>query len=275
MSKVWFVTGSSRGLGRCIAEAALAAGDRVAATARTPSDLDDLSRRWGDKIMPVRLDVTDAEMARRAVAAVVQRFGRIDVVVNNAGKADIAAIEDFTDADFRYQVETVFMGVVNVTRAALPVLRRQGSGHFIQISSVGDRMGSPGLSAYQSSKWAMLGFSTALTAEVAPLGIKVSTLEPGVLRTDLAGGSSMVINEVSEPYKPTVGVVVGFVRDSYLTAPTDPARVARLVVDLTRMAEPPARLLVGADAFESGRALTQAVAENDERWKDLTVSVNS
>jgi NAD(P)-dependent dehydrogenase (short-subunit alcohol dehydrogenase family) len=186
MPTVFFLTGSSRGLGRAIAEAVLAAGHQLAATARRPSSLDDLVAAHPERVLPVALDVADAEQARAAVAAGVQRFGRIDVVVNNAGYANLAAIEDIAPDDFRAQIDTNLFGVVNVTRAALPVLREQGSGHVIQVSSVGGRLATPGLSAYQSAKWAVGGFSSVLAAEVAPLGIKVTVLEPGGMQTDWA-----------------------------------------------------------------------------------------
>lgn len=250
-------------------------GDSVVATARKPEQLDDLRQRWGNRILPVQLDVTESSASRRAVGEALNAYGRIDVVVNNAGKADFAAIEDCTEESFRSQLETVFMGVVHVTKAALPVLRQQGSGHFIQISSAGDRLGTPGLAAYQSSKWAMMGFSTTLTAEVAHLDVKVTTLEPGTMRTDMPGGSSMEMSEVSAAYRSTVGAVADRIRGSYLDAPNDPAKVAQLIIDLTNMDSPPERLLVGTDAFEYGEATVKALAVNDKRWKDLSLSVNA
>jgi NAD(P)-dependent dehydrogenase (short-subunit alcohol dehydrogenase family) len=275
MMKVWFVTGSSRGLGRNIVEAALMAGDRVVATARQPDQLKDLRDKWGEQIRTLRLDVADANAARKATAAAVEAFGQIDVVVNNAGQADLASIEDSTEEGFRRQFESVFMGVVHVTKATLPFLRGRGSGHFIQISSAGDRLGTPGLAAYQSAKWAVTGFSTTLANEIAPLGIKVTILEPGTMRTDMPGGSSMEIGAISEPYRLTVGFVADMLRGNNHLAPNDPAKVARLIVDITRMAEPPMRLLVGSDAVEYGQAAVKELSENDERWSALSRSVNS
>jgi len=149
MSQVFFLTGSSRGLGRQVAEAVLAAGHRLVATARQPSSLSDLAERYGDRILPVALDVTDPAAAQAAVAAGVAAFGRIDVVVNNAGYANLASIEDITAEDFRAQLDANLLGVVNVTKAALPVLRAQGGGHIIQVSSIGGRSATPGLAAYQ------------------------------------------------------------------------------------------------------------------------------
>jgi NAD(P)-dependent dehydrogenase (short-subunit alcohol dehydrogenase family) len=184
MPLVYLVTGSSRGLGRSITRAALTAGHRVLATARRPEQLDDLVAEFGDRVRPFALDVTDYDAARAAVAAAVSTFGRLDVVVNNAGYANLASVEDITIEDFRAQVDTNFFGVVNVTKAALPVLREQGSGHVIQISSLGGRIGNAGVAAYQAAKFAVGGFSESLAQEVAPLGIAVTVLEPGGMRTD-------------------------------------------------------------------------------------------
>ena len=158
MSKVWLITGSSRGLGRELAKAVLAGGDRLVATARAPEDLRDLVSQYGDRVRAVALDVTNPAAAHAAVAAATSAFGRLDVVVNNAGYANINSIEDVADDDFHAQVDTNFFGVVNVTRAALPVLRAQRDGHVIQISSIGGRLGTPGLAAYQSAKFAVEGF---------------------------------------------------------------------------------------------------------------------
>ncbi|HEY4201855.1 MAG TPA: SDR family NAD(P)-dependent oxidoreductase [Devosiaceae bacterium] len=200
MSRVWFVTGSSRGLGRAIVEAALAAGNKVAATARKPEQLAELVSRYGDNVLPLALDVTDAAAARAAVAEAVRAFGRLDVVVNNAGYGDVASVEDVTEEDFKAQIDTNFYGTVHVTKAALPALRQQGGGHIMQITSIGGRTCNTGLSAYQSAKWAVEGFSGVLALEVAPLNIKVTIIEPGGFRTDWAG-SSMTIPPVSEPYR--------------------------------------------------------------------------
>ena len=168
MSKTWLITGSSRGLGLALAQAVLAKGERLVATARDPLHLADLVARYGDRVRAVALDVTDAAAAQASVATAVSAFGRLDVVVNNAGYANVSSIEQMTDTDFRAQLETNFFGVVNVTRAAIPVLRAQRDGHIIQISSIGGRRGSAGLSAYQSAKWALEGFSEVLARAAAP-----------------------------------------------------------------------------------------------------------
>lgn len=271
MSRVWFVTGSSRGLGRAVVEVALAAGDSVIATARKPEQLADLVAKHGDRMLSLGLDVTDNEAVLKAVSAGVGRFGRIDVVVNNAGYGDIAAIEDVTVESFRAQMETNFFGVVYVTKAVLPIMREQRRGHIFQVSSVGGRIGSVGLAAYQSAKWAVGGFSTGLVQEVAPLGIKVTVLEPGGIRTDWAG-SSMTIPPISEPYRQTVGQFAAFLRGAHGKEPSTPERIAALILDLANREDPPFRLLVGPDAVEYAGRAAEALAESDRKWRDVSVS---
>jgi NAD(P)-dependent dehydrogenase (short-subunit alcohol dehydrogenase family) len=272
MSRVWFVTGSSRGLGRAIVEHALQNGDQAVATARRPEQLADLVEQFGESAYPIALDVADPTAVAAAVAAAVERFGRIDVVVNNAGYGDTAAVEDVTLEDFRAQIDTNFLGTVYVTKAVLPILRQQGSGHIFQVSSIGGRLGSPGLAAYQSAKWAVGGFSTVLAQEVAPLGIKVTVLEPGGMRTDW-GGSSMTIPPISEPYQQTVGAFATMIREFTGTEPTDPAKVAGLIEQLLELPEPPVRLLVGADATGIATDVAKALGESDARWRELSESV--
>ncbi|MGI5142921.1 MULTISPECIES: SDR family NAD(P)-dependent oxidoreductase [unclassified Streptomyces] len=273
MPKVFLVTGSSRGLGREIVTAALAAGHRVMATARDPRTLDDLAAEHGDQIRTAHLDVTDPDAAERVVAETVDAFGRLDVVVNNAGQGDRAALEDTTLEAFRRQIDTNFYGTVYLSRAALPLLRRQGGGHIIQISSLGGRIGSPGMTAYQSAKWAVGGFSEVLATEVAPLGIKVTVLEPGGMRTDWAG-SSMHIPPVSEPYQATVGAGAEAMRNFAQEANGDPAKVAQVVLTVADLDEPPLRLLLGTDAYTYGRAAWARRLEEDERWQHLSASTD-
>ena len=273
MAKVFLVTGSSRGLGRQITEKALAAGHSVVATARTPEQLSDLVERYGERVRAIRLDVTDPEAARAAVATAVAEFGRLDVVVNNAGYANTVSVEDITDADFREQVDTNLFGVVNVSKAAVPVLREQGGGHIIQVSSVGGRMPTPGMSAYQAAKFAVGGFSEVLALEVAPLGIKVTVLEPGGMRTDWAG-SSMKVPPISAPYEQTVGKIVAMRGDFATRAAGDPAKVADAVLTVAGLDEPPVRLLLGSDAYHYAQQVARARTESDEKWRELSVSTD-
>ena len=274
MPQVFFLTGSSRGLGRQIAEAALAAGHYLVATARDPASLADLADRYGSQLLPVALDVTDPAAAAAAVTAGTEAFGRIDVVVNNAGYANLAAVEDISLDDFREQVNANLLGVVNVTKAALPVLRAQGGGHIIQVSSVGGRLATPGLAAYQAAKWAVGGFSEVLARETAPLGVKVTVLEPGGMQTDWAG-SSMQVTPISDPYQPTVGAMARMHDDiGSGTALGDPAKVAQVVLEVAAMDEPPLRLILGSEAYAYATAAAKARAESDAAWRHLTVSTD-
>jgi NAD(P)-dependent dehydrogenase (short-subunit alcohol dehydrogenase family) len=273
MPNVWFVTGSSRGLGRALVEVALEAGDRVAATARSPERLQDLLDTYGDAVLLLRLDVTDYDAAARAIAQAKETFGRIDVVVNNAGYGDLDSFEDTTIDSFRAQIETNFYGVVNVSRAAVPVLREQGRGHIFQVSSLSARVSGPSLTAYEASKWAVSGFSSGLAQEIAPFGVKVTVLEPGGMRTDWAG-SSMTIPKPSVPYQATIGEFAELVRAGSGHEATDPRRVARVVRDLAGRDNAPVRLLLGADAVPMARQAAQDLAASDEAWREVSLSVS-
>jgi NAD(P)-dependent dehydrogenase (short-subunit alcohol dehydrogenase family) len=273
MSKVWLITGSSRGLGRELAKAVLAAGHRLVSTARKPEDLHDLVSQYGDRLRAIALDVTDPAAARAAVATATAAFGRLDVVVNNAGYANINSIEDMANDDFHAQFDTNFFGVANVTRAALPVLRAQRDGHVIQISSIGGRRATPGLAAYQSAKFAVEGFSEALLNEVGPLGIRVTIVEPGGMRTDW-GGSSMHVDDIRDDYEATVGVVVQTVRGNGDAAQSDPAKAAQAILEIASAKEPPLRLLLGSDAVFLAGVVAAARAAEDARWKPLSMSTD-
>ncbi|RAY12283.1 short-chain dehydrogenase/reductase [Actinomadura craniellae] len=272
MSKTWLITGTSGGLGRRLAEAVLEAGDRLVAASRNTDRLDDLAAAYGDRVRTVALDVTDPAAARAAVRTAVEAFGHLDVVVNNAGYADVASIEDMPEKVFRDQIDANFYGVVNVTRAALPVLREQKSGHIIQISSVGGRVGGPGLGAYQSAKWAVGGFSEVLAKEVASFGIKVTVAEPGGMRTDWAG-SSMSTPPISDPYKPVIEPTVARMERANGTQPGDPARVAQVILDITQVPDPPVRLLLGSDAVATAQAAAADLAASDARWRTVSESI--
>ncbi|MEV6375159.1 oxidoreductase [Micromonospora musae] len=272
MEKVWLITGSSRGLGRELAETVLAAGGRLLATARRPEQLDDLVEKYGERIRTVALDVTDSTAARAAVATAVDAFGRLDVLVNNAGYADVASIEDMPEEEFRAQIEANFFGVVNVSRAALPVMREQGAGHIIQISSVGGRVGVPGLGAYQAAKWAVGGFSEVLGKEVAGFGIRVTVAEPGGMRTNWAG-SSMTMLPISDAYKPVIEPQVERHRTADGRQPGDPARVAQVLMDVVESQDPPRRLLLGADAFAVAQSVATDLAASDAKWRTVSESI--
>ncbi|KAJ5746929.1 3-oxoacyl- reductase [Penicillium nucicola] len=272
MTRIWFITGSSRGLGLSITEAALDNGDSVIATARKPEQLNHLLEKYGsDRVLPMALDVTNNDQVLQAVKAGHDKFGRIDVVINNAGYANTVSVEDIDIEDFRTQVDANLLGVVYVSKAVLPILRQQKSGHIFQVSSVGGRIGAPGLSAYQCAKWGVGGFSTVLAQEVASLGIKVTVLEPGGIRTDWAG-SSMQTPAVSEPYQPSVGAFVEFLRKSSGKEPSIPSKIADIVLKLLEEKEPPLRLLIGPDAVEHAGKAAQALAASDKQWQELSLS---
>jgi NAD(P)-dependent dehydrogenase (short-subunit alcohol dehydrogenase family) len=274
MSKVWLITGSARGLGRHIAESVLDAGDKLVATARDTSRLSELQARHGDQMRVVALDVTDAAAARDAVRVAIESFGRLDVLVNNAGFGHLAPFEQAPDDDFRAQIDTNFYGVVNLTRAALPVMRSQHGGHIINISSVGGRIGTPGLSAYQAAKWAVGGFTEVLAMEAAPLGIKVVSVEPGGMRTgwgDIAGSR---IPDLLPDYEPTVGAVTKMLAAYVGHEASDPAKVARVVLGLAAHDNPPAHLLLGSDALHYFREVDAARGRALEAWRAVSVSTD-
>ncbi len=272
MSKVWLVSGAARGLGRAISEAVLEAGDRLVAGAREPSRLDDLAARHGERLRVVPLDVTDEAAAGRAVALATREFGRLDVLVNNAGYGRTAPFEQMAADEFRAQIETNLFGVVNLTRAALPVMRAQRAGHVFQVSSVGGRSSTAGLSAYQAAKWAVGGFSDVVGKEAAPFGVRVCTLEPGGMRTDWAAEAKREIPDMLPDYAPSVGKILALLGGYAGHEIGDPARIAALIVELSRRDDVPMRLLLGADAlFVAEQAETER-AEEAARWRDTTLS---
>ena len=274
MSKIWLITGSSRGLGRALTEAVLAAGDRVVATARKPEQLDDLVEQYGEQVRAIALDVTDAGAARAAVQTALDAFGGLDVVANNAGYANSAPIEETTDADFRAQLETNLFGVVNVTKAALPVFRERRAGHFLQFSSIGGRVGgTPGMGAYQTAKFAVEGFSEVLSNEVKPFGVKVTIVEPGAFRTDW-GGSSMTIAPVGPDYDSTVGAMNRYRLESDGKQPGDPVKAAAAILGVVSLDEPPLRLLLGQDALTHADRSSQARAEEAAAWAHVSTSTD-
>ncbi|MBM7566155.1 oxidoreductase [Paenibacillus sacheonensis] len=270
MSKVWLITGSSRGFGRELTQAVLAAGDKVVATARDREQLAFLLSDYGDRVRTCSLDVTDMQAAQAAVRLALDEFGSLDIVVNNAGYANSAPIEEMTDEDFRAQIETNLFGVVNVTKAALPIFRKQRGGHFIQFSSVGGRVGgTPGMGAYQTAKYAVEGFSEVLNNEVKPFGVKVSIIEPGAFRTDWQG-SSMVRAQVGPDYEQTVGAINKMREETNGKQPGDPARAAQILIKLVDQAEPPLRLLLGAAALETALKSSKERAAEAEKWADVS-----
>ncbi len=274
MEQTWFITGSSRGLGRALVRAAVEAGDRVAATARQPAQLDDLIADYGERIQAIALDVTDARAARSAITEARRHFGRLDVVVNNAGYANVSPIETTDDEDFRAQFETNFWGVYHVSKAAIPIFREQRHGLLMQISSVGGRVGgSPGIASYQAAKFAIDGFSRVLQAETAPFGVKVMVVEPSGFRTDWAG-SSMTVHDIPEAYAPTVGAMNSRVRQSADGPAGDPGRAAAILVEVAKRRDIPYHLPLGVNAVEGSIRLDEQLLTEDRKWRDVSRSAD-
>jgi len=256
-----------------LAEAALAAGHRVVATARDPRALQDLAARHGQAVRLAALDVTDPDAAAGAVAVAKDAFGGLDVVVNNAGYGDIGSVEDTSLEDFRKQIDANLLGAIIVTKAAIPLLRAQRSGHFIQVSSVGGRLGAPGRAAYSAAKWGIEGFSEVLAQEMALIGVKVTIVEPGGFRTDFAGAST-TLNAGHSEYDAVVGRAARMQAQYDGRQPGDPMRAALALLQLAAMPEPPLRLPLGSDAIAAISAADARRLAELEHWKDLSVSTD-
>ncbi|WP_239152950.1 SDR family NAD(P)-dependent oxidoreductase [Virgisporangium aliadipatigenens] len=256
--KIWFITGTSRGLGRVWAESALARGDRVVATARTAPR--DLVETYGDAVLPLALDVTDRAAVRSAVARAHAHFGRLDVVLNNAGYGLFGAVEEIGEHEARAQLDTNLLGPLWVTQAALPFLRDQGNGHLVQVSSVGGLVGLPLLGLYNASKWGLEGFSEALSKEVAPHGIRVTLVEPGPFGTDWSGSSAVT----AAPLPAYDGFRAARRAASTARRPVDPAHTAAAMLTLVDAAEPPLRMFLGTYPYPLAE---QAYAERLDTWR--------
>jgi NAD(P)-dependent dehydrogenase (short-subunit alcohol dehydrogenase family) len=274
MSKIWLVTGSASGLGRNIAEAVLASGDRLVATARDPRRLEDLVKKYGDQVRTASLDVADEKAALAAVQVAAKEFGRLDVVVNNAGFGDIAPFEQLSPERFKAVIDTNFYGVVYMTRAALPIMRKQKSGCILQISSVGGRLGVPGNSPYHAAKWAVGGFTESLAAEVAPFGVKVCALEPGGIRTNWGARANQNTPELLPDYEPSVGEFARRLKSHWGQENSDPAKLAQVVLRLAASDRLPAHLLLGSDAVQYAGQAGAVRAAEAEQWREVSVSTD-
>jgi NAD(P)-dependent dehydrogenase (short-subunit alcohol dehydrogenase family) len=273
MSKVWLITGASRGLGRAFTEEILKAGDRVVAAARNPERLAEVATKFGRSVRTVSLDVTNEAQAKRAVDAAIETFGGLDVLVNNAGYGNVCPVEDTPLADFRAQIETNLFGVIIMTKAVLPYFRERATGHVIQIASIGGRVGPTGRAAYAASKFGVEGFSESLSKEVGPLGIKITIVEPGGFRTDFAGASTQ-LREGRPEYDATVGATVRFQRDYDGKQPGDPVKAAAALLHITSLPNPPLRLLLGSDAYNAAEQHALQILGFDKEWKDLSISTD-
>jgi NAD(P)-dependent dehydrogenase (short-subunit alcohol dehydrogenase family) len=266
--KVWFITGTSKGFGRIWAQAALARGDKVAATARDERTLSELVERHGEDVLPLRLDVTDRGAVGAAVRRAHEHFGRLDVVVNNAGYGLFGTVEEVSEAQARAQVETNLFGALWVTQAALPIQRAQGSGHIIQVSSIAGVQAFPTLGLYHASKWALEGFSQALAAEVRDFGINVTIVEPTGYNTDWSGPSSVHAAPLAayDALRAGADAAFGAVR----TQRGDPQATAAAILDVVDADEPPLRIFLGIGLLDMIRAEYEQRIATWEQWDDVS-----
>jgi NAD(P)-dependent dehydrogenase (short-subunit alcohol dehydrogenase family) len=272
MAKVWLITGSGNGLGRDIVEAVLSSGDSVVAGARRTQELEPLVGQYGERVKPATLEVRDEAAARAAVQLAVDAFGRLDVLVNNAGYGQFAPFEQMSADDFKAVVDTCFYGVVYTTRAAIPVMRKQKSGYVFQVSSVGGRLAIAGNTPYHAAKWAVGGFSDALAMEVAPLGVKICTLEPGGIRTNWARRARKDAPELLADYQTSVGSTLKLLKSIDGRQEGDPRKIADLIVQLANHDELPLRLILGVDAEKRVQQAEARRASEAEKWRHLTIS---
>ena len=273
MSKVWLITGSSRGLGRAFTEAILEAGDCVVAAARNPEQLADLKQKYGEKIRTVVLDVTNEAQAKSAFEVAISSFGSLDVLVNNAGFGNVSPVEDTSLADFRAQIETNLFGVIIMTKAVLPYFRERRAGHIVQVTSISGRIGPAGRAPYAAAKFGVEGFSESLSREIAPLGVKVTIIEPGGFRTDFAGASTE-LHEGRPEYASTVGASVSFQKSYNGNQPGDPRKAAAALLHVGSLPEPPLRLLLGRDSYAAAEKSGLEKLESDRTWKALSTSTD-
>jgi len=272
--RVWFITGASRGLGALIAEAALADGNAVVAAGRNVAAI---AERLGNSpaLLPVALDVTDEAQAKAAVQAALEKFGRIDVLVNNAGFGLLGAIEESSDADVRRMYDTNVFGLLNITRAVLPTLRSQRTGHVINMSSIGGYRAAAGFGAYSSTKFAVEGLTEALRGELAPLGIHATVVEPGYFRTDFLDASSlMVAKEIIADYDATSGNVRRRAVEMNHNQPGNPEKLAQAMLELVDAPTPPLRLPLGTDTLKAIADKNAYVTQETETWKALSASTD-
>lgn len=272
--RVWLVTGASRGLGRAFCQAALEAGDRVAATARRTNDLEALVTRYGDRVQPLLLDVTDRAAVFAAVGEVVGRHGRLDVLVNNAGYGLAGAVEEVSETQARHQIDVNVFGALWCTQAVLPAMRAQGSGHIFQISSLGGVVAFLNGGLYNASKWALEGFSESLAQEVAGFGIHVTMVEPGPFRTDW-NGNSMIratpMPEYDEVLRERRRQLSGEFAN---TQPGDPAMAAQALLTVLRSPQPPRRILLGRLAAELAPKTYRERLTQWQEWEELAIGAD-
>jgi NAD(P)-dependent dehydrogenase (short-subunit alcohol dehydrogenase family) len=265
--RIWFITGASSGFGRALAEAALERGDAVVAAARNANSLADLTPE--DRVFTVPLDVTDAGQRDTAVTKALEEFGRIDVLVNNAGRTQVGAVEETTDDELRALFDLHFFAPAALTRAVLPHMRRQGSGAIVQMSSVGGQVTAPGFGAYCATKFALEGLTQTLRDEVAGFGIHTLIVEPGAFRTGLFRPGAAYESAEMPEYAETVGPTRAYVRDNHLAQAGDPVKAAEAIIAALDADEPPLRLVLGADAIGNIERRWESLAEELDAWRSV------
>jgi NADP-dependent 3-hydroxy acid dehydrogenase YdfG len=270
--KVWLITGSSTGLGRALAQAVLEHGYHLVATARQPEQLKELSDRYPDRVMTIALDVTNAQSIQQAVDAALNAYNRIDVLVNNAGYGTVGAIEEVNDDDIRRQFDTNLFGAINVTRAILPTLREQRSGHILNISSANGISAFAGVGIYSATKFALEAISEALAQEVKPLGIKVTIIEPGSSRTNFSSRALSTLPHQINDYAQTSGKIVQRLQERDGKQPNDPAKAAAAMVQVVESDNPPLRLALGEDSVNLITQKLESMKAELEAWKDVSMN---
>lgn len=275
MSKVWLITGCSTGFGRELATNALEAGYKVVVTARKPDDIKDIVLAYPDTSVAVELDVTKQEEIKSAVQQAMEKFGRIDVLVNNAGIGYFGAIEESEEDEIRRMFEINFFGLANMTKEVLPVMRKQRSGHIVNIASIGGLVGFPAVGFYNATKFAVDGFSESLAKETAPLGIKVTVIAPSGFRTDWAGRSANNSKMVIEDYASTAGQNKNNIRGYSGSQPGDPACAAKAIIKVVESENPPLRLLLGVAALKGARNKLNELKRDFDAWEETTVGADS
>ncbi|MEP7237208.1 MAG: oxidoreductase [Ferruginibacter sp.] len=271
MSKVWFITGCSTGFGRNLAQEALQQGNQVAVTSRNTDDVKDIVAQYPDAAFAIKLDVTNPAEVTAAVKQAQEKFGRIDVLVNNAGIGYFGAIEESEEAEYRRMFEINFFGLAAVTNAVLPIMRAQRSGHIVNISSIGGLVAFPGVGFYNATKFAVTGYSEALAKETAALGIKVTVVAPSGFRTDWAGRSANNTKTVIDDYEATAHANQNTIRGYSGNQPGDPVRAAQAIIKAVESANPPVRLFLGAGALKGIRNKLTEVQQDVDDWEETTV----
>jgi NAD(P)-dependent dehydrogenase (short-subunit alcohol dehydrogenase family) len=270
MNKVWFITGCSTGFGRFLALEALEKGYKVVVTARNTNDVQDIVASYPTTAIALKLDVTDAVSIKSSVATAIEKFGQIDVLVNNAGIGYFGAIEESEEAEVRRMFEINVFGLANMTQAVLPIMRKQRSGHILNIASIGGLRSFPGVGFYNATKYAVDGLSEALSKEVAPLGIKVTIVAPSGFRTDWAGRSANDSKIVIEDYATTAGKNKGDIRGYSGNQPGDPVRAAKAMIQVVETENPPLRLLLGVAALKGARLKLEELKLDYDTWAEVS-----